>query len=138
MAGRPDRSVRSFETAAYRLVLLRWGDKDQRNRTVGEQSKGKRIGLARRGQGIPLWADQLPLTDQLHRLDPGNDNSRAPLALEPHHRPHDAFDRSVALFDDVVQTLRLAKDDLSIAFGGVVTYGGGIPQPGFSIVAPAY
>ena len=72
---------------------------------------------------MALRAVELPLADHVHRFDSGNEHSRAALALEPQHWPHDTLDRSVVLLDDVVQILRLAKDDLRIVLGGVVVYG---------------
>ena len=54
--------------------------------------------------------------------------TRAPLAVEPQHRPHDAPDRPTILRNDVVQIRRSRKGALSIVFGGAAVCGRYVPR----------
>lgn len=62
-------------------------------------------------------AFHLSLSDHVHRLDAGNQRSCAAERLEAEHRPHDAFDGPMVLFDDVVQVLRLTHLDVRTGVG---------------------
>jgi len=50
-------------------------------------------------------ATHLALADHMHELDTGEDDAQAAEILEAHHRPDDAFDRTMVLFHNIVQVL---------------------------------
>ena len=64
-------------------------------------SRRKSVELLRRTQFARR--SQLTLSDHVHELNAGEGRGGRPKGLEPHHRSHHTLDRSVVLFDDVVQ-----------------------------------
>ena len=60
-------------------------------------------------------ATHLALADHMHELDTGEDDAQAAEILEAHHRPDDAFDRTMVLFHNIVQVL--SDPDRHFLFG---------------------
>ena len=54
---------------------------------------------------------QLPFADHVHELNAAKDDACATKGFEAQHRPNDPLNRSVVLFDDVVEILALSNDD---------------------------
>ena len=62
-----------------------------------------------------MRAVELRLLDHKHGLDTGDECPCAAKRLEAEHRPHDAFDGPMVLFDDVVEILRLVLKSANLA-----------------------
>lgn len=54
---------------------------------------------------------ELALADHVHELDASEHISGSSKRLEAQHRPGDALDRTMVLFDDVIKIFDLAYDD---------------------------
>ena len=66
-------------------------------------SARQRIELLRLAQAS--CGPQLTFADHVHELNVSKDHRGRREGLEPHHRLHLALDRSMVLFDDVVEVL---------------------------------
>ena len=72
-------------------------------------SEGQGVELVGCGQGFVFYAAELALADHMHGLNAGDQDARAAKGLESKHRPHDAFDGTVVLLDNVVEVLGLPQ-----------------------------
>jgi hypothetical protein len=77
------------------------------------RSKGQRVELRCCGRDLAYSAIELALLDHVHQLNAGNEDACAAKGLESEHGPHDALDRAVVLFHDMIGVLALAQRDVS-------------------------
>jgi len=76
------------------------------------RSARERIELLRRAQASRGL--QLTFADHVHELNSSEGHGSRPEGLEPHHRSHLAFDRSMVLLNDVVEVLNLPELNLCV------------------------
>ena len=67
------------------------------------------------GQDLPFGTGQPTPASCVHVFDAGDDLGSAVEVLESEHRPNPALDRTVVLFDEIVQALGLAQLDREAA-----------------------
>ena len=86
-------------------------------RRVLHWSESQRVELVGYRRGLVFDGAELAFANHVHDLDAGDQDSSAAKGLESEHRPGDAFDGLMVLFDDVVEVLRLAHLDGQAAVG---------------------
>src|SRR6202034_4824294 len=79
---------------------------------VSRSSSASNENLLRRAQASRGL--QLTFADHVHELNATKGHGGRPERLEPHHRSHLTLDRSMVLFDDVVEVLDLPELNLCV------------------------